>query len=121
LASSLPVLRRVLAAGAIPRAPLPEVFRRRETLRRKHFLRTLAVEAGFSGWEEYRPALALMKPSEVERIALLQRDPSQLNHWFANLAAANAFASAQGGNVVRMGRQAVVVRAHLEATERSHA
>jgi hypothetical protein len=60
--ATLPVLRRVLASGAIRHDSLPEAFRRRGELQRKHLLRTLAVEAGFESWEAWRPTPSLSAP-----------------------------------------------------------
>lgn len=121
LAASLPVLRRLLASGAIRHASLPEAFRRRGELQRKHLLRTLAVEAGFESWEAWRPALAGLSRAELERIAGLPRDTSQLKLWFRNLGEADAYASAHGGQPVAVGRQAVVLVGAGESSPDGHA
>ncbi len=118
LAASLPVLRRLLATGAIAGTTLPEAFRRRATLQRKHVLRALAVEAGFRSWEEYRPSLAHTPRADLAHIAAaVHRDPGRLKLWFRNLAEADAFALEHGGKAVPMGRQAVVLPAHPQAVE----
>lgn len=50
-AESLPVLRRLLAAEAIPGPTLPAAFRARTQVQRKHVLRALTLEAGYPSWE----------------------------------------------------------------------
>lgn len=109
LAAALPVLRRVLASGAIRHDSLPEAFRRRDELQRKHLLRTLAVEAGFESWEAWRPALQGLSRADLERTAGGPRDTSQLKLWFRNLAEADAYAATHGGQAVAVGGQAVVL------------
>ena len=50
-----------------PGLALSALYRDRATPQRKHFLRALAVEAGFPDWEIFRPQLDLMSPEEIGR------------------------------------------------------
>ena len=106
---SLPVLRRLLAAGAVLALTLPNLYRARDTVQRKHVLRALAVEAGYGSWEEYSRALPLLDAQQISRAILLERDTPSLKLWFTSEAGAAQFAAANSGHPVRVGRQAVVM------------
>ena len=109
LSSALPILRRLLSTGAVPRTALPALFRKRDTVQRKHVLRMLAVEAGFPNWEAFRPALDHMTASDLKQLEVAHHRASQLHLWFSNEQEAQTYASRHGGQAVRMGRQAVVI------------
>lgn len=106
---AMPAVRRVHAAGVLAELTLSALYRQRHLLQRKHFLRTLAVEAGFSNWESYLPTLRGQPPQALEkyRTGLEFGYP---NAWFSTHAQAIAFAEEHGGMVVRYGQQAMVVR-----------
>ena len=112
LFTSLPVLRRLLAAAVGPTGNLPELFRNRAMLRRKHLLRTLALEAGYSSWEMFRPSLNHIHPSELEHFAVVEKGWANLNLWFSTEFDAQTYASEHGGRAMRVGSQGVVV-SHL--------
>ncbi len=111
LATSLPVLRRLLASGALQSASLPELFRRRAGVQRKHVLRMLAREAGFDSWEAWRPTLDSGHASALMQEHALRRDTGTLHLWFRSEAEAHAFADRHGGTPVRLGAHAVVAPA----------
>jgi hypothetical protein len=112
LMSAMPALRRVHAAGVFPGDKLSTLYARRAQLQRKHFLRALAVEAGFLDWEHFRPELLHWAP---EALAHYRVDAcfATLNAWFANVDEAEAHARLHGGQLLRVGRQAVVLAASL--------
>lgn len=110
-AAALPVLRRLLAARAVPACSLPSLFNLRSTVQRKHVLRTLAVEAGFDSWESYSRALPRIDAALLQQAFEAGRDVSQLRRWFASPALATQYAAKRGGQVVPMGGQAVVLGA----------
>lgn len=109
LATSLPVLRRVLAAGALGGLTLPQLGRQRHLIQRKHLLRMLAVEAGFATWEAYSHALKSMHAAELPHFDVLRHQAGHLNLWFSSREQAQAHAAAHGGRVVGVGGQAVVL------------
>lgn len=109
LAASLPVLRRVLASGALRDMSLPALRRNPGMLQRKHVLRTLAAEAGYSSWEAYRQALGGMTSAELAHFDLIRPAVGYPNLWFSTLDEAAAYALEHGGMAVRVGGQAVVV------------
>jgi len=111
LSSALPVLRRLIAAGCMPTSYLPDLFRTRHRVRRKHLLRMLAIEAGFASWEQYRPVLNHLPLRQLEQFTLVDKGCANLNLWFSNEIQARQFAQANGGRVVRVGGQAVVLPA----------
>jgi hypothetical protein len=111
LSAALPVLRRILAAGAVPTTTLPNLFGRRDTVQRKHVLRTLAYEAGHMNWEEYRPTLAHADGRQLEQFSVLEKGYANLNLWFSSESEAQRFATQHGGRAVRVGMQAVVLPA----------
>ncbi len=108
LSTSLPVLRRLIASGALPDAGLPALFRGRAQVQRKHVLRMLAREAGFDSWESWRPALGAAHASALMQAHDLRRDTGTLHLWFRNESEARAFAALHGGTAVRLGDHAVV-------------
>jgi hypothetical protein len=109
LSRSLPVLRRVLSSHTLHGVSLPELFRTRSSVQRKHILRTLAIEAGFPNWEAYRWALRTMSVDQLAHFDMIQREIGYPNFWFSTLAQAQEHALKHGGKTMRVGRQAVVV------------
>ncbi|WP_028453859.1 hypothetical protein [Chitinilyticum litopenaei] len=107
--TALPVLRRLIKAGAIGETALTVLFRNREQLQRKHFLRMLALEKGFASWEAFRPALAQMNATELAAQQFLASGAAQLKLWFPTTAAAQQYACEHGGLVISAGTQAVVI------------
>lgn len=110
LAAALPVLRRLLAAGAITNSTLPGLFRRRHIVQRKHVLRTLAVEAGSPSWEAYRRTLDHEDVRHLASSAIVEMGCAKLNLWFSSEPDAARFALQHGGRVVRVGMQACALR-----------
>ena len=55
ISQTMPAIRRVHAAGAVQQLSVSAAYHQRQQLQRNHFLRTLAVKAGFSDWERFRP------------------------------------------------------------------
>ncbi len=108
LANAMPALRRLQAAGVFPGEDLMSLYRRRQALQRKHFLRLLALEAGFPDWERFRPTLAQMPPEAFDHFKFGNELAGSLNAWFSNEAQAQAYAQRHGGRVIRVGHQAVV-------------
>jgi len=111
LATSLPVLRRILATHTLRELSLPHLHRQRSLVQRKHLLRTLAVEAGFASWEAYAQALQGMAVDHLDHLDVLRASAGYPNHWFSTRAQAEAYAQGCGGRVVTVGTQAVVLLA----------
>lgn len=109
LAEALPVLRRLIATESIRDMTLPELNRQRETIRRKHILRMLAVEAGFANWENYRKALGTMRYDELPHFEIASKNAGSPNCWYSTFEEAQAHAERHGGKPIRLGRQGVVV------------
>jgi hypothetical protein len=109
LSKSLPVLRRLLSSNTLHGVSLPELFRTRSTVQRKHILRTLAIEAGFSSWEAYRWALRTMSVDQLGHFDMIQREIGYPNFWFSTLDQAQEHVLKHGGKTMRVGQQAVVV------------
>jgi hypothetical protein len=107
LSEALPVLRRLLAARAVPACPLQALFRDRASLQRKHVLRMLAFEAGHVSWEAY--SQSSQDSQSVVLSVAAQRSTAMLKHWFVGEQQAVQFASAHGGLVTRVGHQGAVV------------
>jgi hypothetical protein len=110
---ALPVLRRLLATHTLRDLTLPQLHRQRNTVQRKHLLRMLAIEAGFSSWEHYSLALPGMTTAQLQHLDLLRATAGYPNLWFSTPEAAQAHihthGNAQGGRVVKVGMQAVVL------------
>lgn len=110
LADALPVLRRLMAAQAVPGDTLPRLFRSRAIIQRKHVLRTLAVEAGYKSWEDYSRALPSINPQTLAQSLLSVHSAANLKRWFTSEVEAVRFASVHGGLAARVGNQAVVLQ-----------
>ncbi|TAK96956.1 MAG: hypothetical protein EPO09_05170 [Aquabacterium sp.] len=108
ISGALPVLRRLQSSQALRVASLPELFRTRGQVQRKHILRTLAVEAGYESWESYRQALNQMSIAQLPHLNLAQQGFGYLNIWFSSLEQAQAYTSKHGGCCLQVGQQAVV-------------
>ncbi len=109
LSEALPVLRRLLAARAVPAYPLQALFRDRASLQRKHVLRMLAFEAGHASWEAYSQALSSLDSQSVVLSVAVRRSTAVLKHWFVGEQQAAQFASTHGGLVTRVGQEGAVV------------
>jgi len=99
LAAAMPALRRIHAACVFPGRALSALYRERRALKRKHFLRALAVEAGFPDWERLRPRLDRMPPEAFEHYKVTDEWCAFLNAWFSNEEQAVAYAREHGGRV----------------------
>jgi hypothetical protein len=109
ISSALPALRRIHAARVFAACALSTLYHERQNLKRKHFLRALAVEAGFATWEQFRPRLEHMGLAEVEHLSVADERFAFLNLWFSNAELAGAFAREHGGRVLRVDAQALVI------------
>ncbi|AZC64573.1 hypothetical protein [Pseudomonas chlororaphis] len=109
LASALPILRRLLASNSLPGLSLPELYRQRDKVQRKHLLRTLASEAGFAHWETYRQALDELAPEQLQHFELVYRQAGHLNCWFSSPDEAREYVAHHGGRLLCVGQQAVVL------------
>lgn len=113
--TALPALRRAHAAGIRPELSLSALFQVRQSLQRKHFLRTLAVEAGFADWEQWVPQLRHWPAQDLITrglvpLSLLDAEVPYPNAWFSTAQEAQAWAQAHGGQVVQHGTQAMVLQ-----------
>jgi len=106
---SLPVLRRILATHTLRDLSLPQLHQQRAMVRRKHLLRTLAIEAGHPSWEHYSRALSGMTVEQLPHLDVLQATAGYPNLWFSNREQAQTYALSHGGRVVPVGTQAVVL------------
>ena len=106
---ALPVLRRLLATATLTAISLPELYRSRDIIQRKHILRMLAVEVGFKCWEDYRHALDTMSVEQLSHFDHLRRTAGYPNLWFTNYDEAQVYAKENNGNALRVGNQAVVL------------
>ena len=109
LALSLPVLRRILAAGVLHGLSLPQLRRQRDLVQRKHLLRMLAIEAGYPGWEDFRRALLCEGPDRIDSFELVRQQAGYPNLWFSTFEEAQAHALRHGGRALRAGRQGIVL------------
>jgi len=109
---SLPVIRRVQAAGAIPAGRLSELYHARTSLQLKHMLRTVAAELGYATWGACKHEVDKLPPEALDRFRLDLGAFGDYNQvWFSNETAAQQWQKENGGHVVLYGRQAVVMTA----------
>ena len=119
LSSSLPVLRRLIAAQVLTGTSLPSLHRSRHIVQRKHLLRLLAVEAGSGDWASYRAALRQAEPDEQLRLHFHAYGAATFNPWFASEAEAQRMAPLIGGRVLRVGAHALVLTPEAECAVRA--
>lgn len=108
ISAAMPAIRRAHAAGVFGDEPLKAVYQRRQALQRKHFLRTLAVEAGFADWETYLPTLRAQTLDAVAHLASPYGTTGSLNHWFSTYEQALVFADQHGQAALTIGKHAMV-------------
>jgi hypothetical protein len=108
LSVSLPILRRLLTTLTLTAVSLPELQRHRDVIQRKHILRMLAVEAGFTAWEDYRHALNRMSVDELTHYEYVKGSLGYPNLWFSTYEEAQTCAKEQSSRAVRAGTQALV-------------
>lgn len=108
LALSLPVLRRIIASRTLVDISLPLLQHKRDMVQRKHILRMLAIEAGFTSWEDYRHALDRLKVDDLAHFDLARGRAGYPNLWFSSREEAASHALEHGGRVLEVGVQAVV-------------
>ena len=118
IVSAMPAVRRLHAAGIFPGRSLSALYRDRGELKRKHFLRALAVEAGFADWESCKPQLGHLPVEAFARFKVEEEWFAFLNSWFSNEQDAQAFADKHGATVVRVGTQAVVLSLEVGSPSR---
>lgn len=109
LAQSLPVLRRLLQQQVLLGISLPALRRQRDIVQRKHMLRLLAAEAGFSAWEAYRARLVTMSVADLAHFDMVRAQVGYPNLWFSTPEEAQRHVDQHGGRLMRVGQQAVVL------------
>lgn len=107
---ALPVLRRLLKHGVITDISLVQVFANQNLIKRKHLFNLLAKEVGFNNWPELKAALEKDSKSHTH-FALKSKNLGYPNLWFTNVEQANEYAKSNGGEVIDMSGQAIVVGA----------
>ncbi|MBV8250659.1 MAG: hypothetical protein JO200_19700 [Comamonas sp.] len=108
-AQALPVLRRLLSSRALQGLSLPQLFAQKAMVQRKHVLLMLGREGGFEDWAGYRAALAGSAAEVHMPLEAVALRPGYPNHWFSTPEQARVHAAEQGGQVVQVGTQAVVL------------
>lgn len=88
---------------------LLELNRQRDTIRRKHILRMLAVEAGYSSWESYRKELGKLRSDDLPHYEIALKYAGSPNCWYSTFEQAQEHAAQHGGRPIRVGQQGVVV------------
>lgn len=109
LVDSFPIFRRLLKTQVFQELSLPDLRRRRGEVQRKHVLRALAIEAGYSEWKGYRDALVRKDPKASLPFDVLRSHVGYPNHWFASTEEAESYVAVHGGRALRVGQQAVVL------------
>ena len=115
---SLPVLRRLIASQVLRHLSLPDLYRRRNLVQRKHLLQLLAVEASYESWAEYRRVLSQRHSEAAVHYSLLLQDIGYPNLWFRSLEEAEAYTKQRGGRAVVVGQQALVISADESISSR---
>ena len=106
---SLPVLRRLIASETFRHISLPELYRQRMTIQRKHILHMLALEAGHLNWLDYKKKVETHPEAQPLDYNLALKHAGYPNIWFTSLPEAERYAAAQGGQPIAVGKQAVVI------------
>jgi hypothetical protein len=108
--TSLPVIRRLLASGAVKAARLSDLHEARATIQLKHVLNMLAAELGHSGWDVCKHLIDTQGTAAIDRYrfdAGVFGDYEK--NWFASEAAVREWQRGNGGYIVEYGDQAVAI------------
>ncbi len=105
---AMPALRLLQSTDIFPGQALSTLYRQRQKLQRKHFLRALAVQAGFADWESLRPQLDQLPAEAFDHFKANNEWVANINAWFSDEQQAQAHAQQYGGRVYRVGTQAMV-------------
>lgn len=109
LSVALPVLRRLIATKVLNNLSLVALRNQQHMIQRKHILRMLAAEAGYSDWASYKHAVEAMPEKSKAHYAIALKGVGYPNLWFSSFDAANDYAAKHGGKPIAVGKQAVVV------------
>lgn len=109
VSEAMPIIRRIEKAGVCFGQSISSLYNERHTLQRKHFLRLLAIEAGYQSWEAYKPILMAQKVGTSHTPDFDKKVLSTLNLWFSSEQEAQSYADQHGGEVLKYGEQAVVI------------
>jgi hypothetical protein len=109
--TAMPVLRRLLAAGAMRDATtLTQLHEIRAEIQLKHVLNMLAVELGHFGWDACKAVVDMQAPGVIDRYRF---DAGAFGDyekvWFANAAESREWQREHGGYIVEYGDQAVAI------------
>ncbi|EGU61701.1 hypothetical protein VINI7043_21276 [Vibrio nigripulchritudo ATCC 27043] len=109
VSDAMPIIRRVEKSGVCFGQPVSSLYNQRQTLKRKHFLRMLSIEAGYNSWESYKPVLLAQQDGAAFTPDFDEKVLSTLNLWFSTEEEAQTYANQHGGEVLKYGNQAVVI------------
>lgn len=106
---ALPILRRLLSTQTFRKLSLPELYRQRDSVQRKHILHMLAVEGGYSTWSSYKQQIGEMAIEELKHPSQMLRNSGYPNLWFSSMKEAEEYSVKEGGIPIPVGTQAVII------------
>lgn len=107
---TLPVLRRLMAAGLAGGQSLSALHRTRGELQLKTLLRLLALELGYADWASCKAQIDRREAACLDRYRLDVGAFADFEmNWFANPSIARDWQREYGGYLVQYGEQAVAI------------
>lgn len=108
--ASLPVMRRLLASGAVKVTGLSALREARASIQLKHVLNMLATELGYPGWDACKAVADTRGPEAIDRYHFDAGAFGDFEKtWFSIAAQAREWQREHGGYIVGYGDQAVAI------------
>lgn len=109
LAQSLPVLRRLLNSNVLTNISLIQLKQSVDIIQRKHLLNMLAIENGSFCWADFKQKLINEPNGSIIPSSIELKNAGYPVLWFSTPEEASLYTDKNGGRVVRVGTQAVVI------------
>lgn len=107
--TSLPILRRLIKQNVYYDVNVMELLKKRAEIQLKHTYQLLAKEVGYNTWADLKLQLNGMSDDEKLHYSMKLKGVGYPNLWFSNVNEAADYAQLNGGEVISVGDQAVVV------------
>ena len=107
--TSLPILRRLIKQNVFFDVKIMALLKNRAEVQLKHTYQLLAKEVGYKTWTELKQQLEGMSDDQKRHYSMKLKGAGYPNLWFSNTKEAESYVQLNGGEVINVGEQAVVV------------
>ena len=106
---SLPILRRLIKQNVFYDVKVMELLEKRAEIQLKYIYQLLAKEVGYKTWAELKQQLEEMSDEQKRHYSMKLKGAGYPNLWFSSAKEAESYVQINGGEVIAVGEQAVVV------------